>query len=172
MYSTHAIQAMNNIEYYKTFLGEVRKATGIDSFTCDESGLVSVRVDDKYNLNLQLLEKADRLLCFVEVTALPPDAPKAVYRDLLVGGLFGRDTGGGYFTVEPETETVVYNYFFDTARAAQDVDEFISTLEKILQLCDIWSERVRRDLYGEEGEEASHDGAEQPEHFHGSMIRA
>ena len=167
------MQAMNKIEYYKTFLGEVRKTTGIDSFTCDESGLVSVRIDDKYNLNLQLLEETDRLLCFVEVTALPPDASKAVYRDLLVGGLFGRDTAGGYFTIEPESETVVYNYFFDTAKAAQDVDEFISTLEKILQLCDIWSERIRRLLSGEDSEDAApHENVGHTLHLHGSMIRA
>jgi len=152
---------MNKIEHYKTFLGEVRKATGIDSFTCDESGLVSVRIDDKYNLNLQLLEETDRMLCFVEVAALPADAPREVYRDLLVGGLFGRDTGGGYFTLEPETETVVYNYFFDTARAAQDVDEFISTLEKILQLCDIWAVRIGTGFGGRA------DGPEEhvPHHF-------
>ena len=164
---------MNKIEYYKTFLGEVRKATGIESFTCDESGLVSVRVDDKYNLNLQMLDDADRMLCFVEVTALPADASKAVYRDLLVGGLFGRDTGGGYFTVEPETETVVYNYFFDAARAAQDVDEFISTLEKILQLCDVWAERIRRCLSGEDAEESvAHEAAPHSLHFPGAVIRA
>ena len=164
--------AMNMIEYYKTFLGEVRKATGIDSFVCDESGLVSVRIDDTYNLNLQLLEDTCRILCFVEVTALPPDASKVVYRDLLVGGLFGRDTGGGYFAVEPETETVVYNYFFDLEAAAKDVEEFVHTIEKILQLCDIWAERIRRDLSGEEAEGVSNGGTEQPAHFLGSMIRA
>ena len=162
---------MNKIEYYKTFLAEVRKASGIESLACDESGLVSVRIDDKYNLNLQFLEDSDRILCFVEVMSLPADATKAVYRDLLVGGLFGKDTAGGYFTVEPETETVVYNYFFDTARAAQDVDDFISTLEKILQLCDIWAERIRRDLYGEDGEDSPRENAPNL-HFPGSMIRA
>ena len=164
---------MNMIEYYKTFLGEVRKATGIDSFVCDESGLVSVRIDDTYNLNLQLLEDTCRILCFVEVTALPPDASKVVYRDLLVGGLFGRDTGGGYFTMEPETETVVYNYFFDTAKAAEDVENFISTLEKILQLCDIWVERIRREISGGNDEDsASQEGAEHHLRFPGAMIRA
>ena len=163
---------MNMIEYYKTFLGEVRKATGIDSFTCDESGLVSVRIDDKYNLNLQLLEDTCRILCFVELTALPPDASKAVYRDLLVGGLFGKDTAGGYFTVEPETETVVYNYFFDTAKAAEDVDNFISTLEKILQLCEIWAERIRRDLSGEDAEDVSLESVGSNFHLSGAMIRA
>ena len=164
---------MNKIEYYKTFLAEVRKTTGIESFDCDDSGLVSVRIDDKYNLNLQLLEESDRMLCFVEVTALPSDASKSVYRDLLVGGLFGRDTGGGYFTVEPESETVVYIYFFDTARAAQDVDDFISTLEKILQLCDIWVERIRREISGGNDEDsASQEGAEHHLRFPGAMIRA
>lgn len=163
---------MSKIEYYKTFLAEVRKNTGIDSFDCDESGLLSVRIDDKYNLNLQLLDEADRILCFVELTTLPPDASKAVYRDLLVGGLFGKDTGGGYFTVEPETETVVYNYFFDTAKAAQDVDDFVATLEKILQLCDVWSERIRRDLSGEDENQMSTEEVVHHSHFAGSMIRA
>ncbi len=163
---------MSKIEYYKTFLAEVRKNTGIDSFDCDESGLLSVRIDDKYNLNLQLLDEADRILCFVELTTLPPDASKAVYRDLLVGGLFGKDTGGGYFTVEPETETVVYNYFFDAAKAAQDVDDFVATLEKILQLCDVWSERIRRVLTGEEENQSSHEEIDHHSHFPGSMIRA
>ena len=61
------------------------------------------------NVNLQLVEGTGRLLCFVEVAELPHDAPKAVYRDLLAGGLFGKETAGGYFAIEPETETVVYN---------------------------------------------------------------
>lgn len=163
---------MSKIEYYKAFLAEVRKSTGIDSFDCDESGLLSVRIDDKYNLNLQLLEDADRILCFVELTTLPPDASKSVYRDLLVGGLFGRDTGGGYFTIEPETETVVYNYFFDTAKASQDVDAFISTLEKILQLCDVWSERIRRVLVGEDEGNITLESIDTHSHFPGSMILA
>ncbi len=159
-------------EDYLKFMSEVRKVSGVDTLTPDETGLVSIRVDDAYNVNLQFVEATGKILCFVEVTALPPDASKAVYRDLLVGGLFGRDTGGGYFAVEPETETVVYNYFFDLEAATKDVEEFVHTIEKILQLCDIWAERIRRDLSGEEAEGTSKDSAEQPAHFQGSMIRA
>ena len=157
---------------YDKFLAEVRKASGVDTLTPDESGLVSVRVDDKYNVNLQFVEATGKVLCFVEVAQLPHDASKAVYRDLLVGGLFGKDTAGGYFAVEPESETVVYNYFFDLEVAAKDVEDFVHTIEKILQLCDIWAERIRRDLYGEEEDGAPHDGAEHTVHFSGSMIRA
>ena len=98
---------MASKEDYLKFMSEVRKVSGVDTLTPDETGLVSIRVDDAYNVNLQFVEATGKILCFVEVTALPPDASKAVYRDLLVGGLFGRDTGGGYFAVEPETETVV-----------------------------------------------------------------
>jgi hypothetical protein len=133
-------------ENYAKFLEEVRKASGIEAMTPDETGLVSVRVDDAYNVNLQFVEATGRVLCFIEVAELPPDAPKAVYRDLLAGGLFGKDTAGGYFSLEPETETVIFNYFFDLETAANDVDDFISTLEKILQLCDIWAERIRGNL--------------------------
>ena len=63
---------------YRDFLEALRKASGIDSFVSDESGLVSVRVDDAYNLNLQIIEATGKVLCFVEVAELPPDAPRAV----------------------------------------------------------------------------------------------
>ena len=163
---------MKTREDYGNFIADVRKSTGIEAIKSDDSGLVSVRVDDAYNVNLQFVEATGKILCFVEVTALPPDASKAVYRDLLVGGLFGKDTAGGYFAVEPESESVVYNYFFDLEAAAKDVEEFVHTIEKMLQLCDIWAERIRRDLSGEEAEGVSNGGTEQPAHFLGSMIRA
>ena len=159
---------MTTKEDYKTFLSHVRASTGIQSLTPDESGLVTVNVDGNYNLNLQFVEASGKVLCFIEVTTLPHDAPKAVYRDLLVGCLFGKDTAGGYFAVEPESETVVYNYFFDLEKAAADTDDFIATLEKILQLCDIWSERIRRVLAGD-SESAPAAPVEMPLHH---MIRA
>lgn len=137
---------MKTKEDFDTFLSDVRKATGIASLVPDESGLVSVRVDDAYNVNLQFVEATGKVLCFVEVAELPVDAPSAVYRDLLAGGLFGKDTAGGYFALEPETETVVYNYFFDLDAVAGDVEDFVHTLEKILQLCDIWAERIKERL--------------------------
>ncbi len=170
---------MASKEDYLKFMSEVRKVSGVDMLTPDETGLVSVKVDDAYNVNLQFVEATGNVLCFIEIMKLPPDASKSVYRDLLVGGLFGKDTAGGYFAIEPQTETVVYNYFFDTEKAAQDVEDFVSTLEKILQLCDIWAERIRRHLSGEESENAFHEenalheeDVEHRLHFSGSMIRA
>ena len=164
---------MMSKEEYERFLGEVRKETGIAELKPDETGLVSVRVDEKYNVNLQFVEATGKVLCFVEVATLPPDASKSVYRDLLVGGLFGKDTAGGYFAVEPESESVVYNYFFDLEEAAKDVEEFLHTIEKILQLCDIWAERIRRSLSGEDAEDVvSRENVEHNLHFPGSMIRA
>jgi len=149
---------MKTKEDYEKFLSEVRKATGIEALTPDESGLVSIRVDKAYNVNLQFIEPSERILCFVEVAELPRDASKEVYRDLLIGGLFGKDTAGGYFALEPETETVVYNYSFDFQKASEDIDDFISTVEKILQLCDIWAERIKRDLSGDGQSDAISSG--------------
>ena len=155
-------------EDYLKFMSEVRKVSGVDTLTPDETGLVSIRVDDAYNVNLQFVEATGKILCFVEVTALPPDASKAVYRDLLVGGLFGKDTAGGHFAIEPDTETVVYNYSFDLDKAAGDVEEFIATLEKILQLCDIWAERIKAVLSG--GGDGGHVESANAFHEHGHEI--
>ena len=153
-------------EDYNRFLAQVREETGIQAMESDESGLVTVNVDGRYNLNLQFVEATRRVLCFIEVAELPHDAPKTVYRDLLAGGLFGKETAGGYFAIEPETETVVYNYSFDLEKAAGDVEEFVTTLEKILQLCDIWAERIKADLVGDS--ESGH--AESPNAFDGHEI--
>ena len=139
---------MQTMNVYRDFLAEVRKTTGIAALSPDESGLVSVKVDGAYNVNFPFVEATGTVLCFVEVAALPPDAPSSVYRDLLAGGLFRKDTAGGYFALEPETETVVYNYFFDLETAAKDVEDFVATVEKILQLCDVWAERIREKLSG------------------------
>ena len=137
---------MRSMDEYKAFLAAVRKNTGLNMMIPDDGGLVSVRVDGAYTLNLQFVEATGKVLCFVEITELPKSAPKAVYRDLLVGGLFGKETAGGYFTLEDASESVIYNYFFDGDVIANDPEEFVSTLEKILQLCDTWLERIRGNL--------------------------
>ena len=152
---------MNTLEDYNRFLAEVRKQTGIEALKPDDSGLASVRVDDTYNVNLQFVAATGKILCFIEVAELPTDVPRTVYRDLLVGGLFGKDTAGGYFAIEPESETVVYNYFFDFDRAAGDPEDFVDTLEKILQLCDLWAERIKERLSGG-GDAAADDSAPHP----------
>ena len=146
---------MRGIEDYKAFLTKVSEETGIAAFKPNEDGLASMRVDDAYNVNFQFVEATGKVLCFIEVAALPPDTPKQVYRDLLAGGLFGKDTAGGYFSLEPETETVVYNYFFDLETAANDSEEFIHTIEKILQLCDLWAERIKEDMSADSGGKTS-----------------
>ena len=130
-------------EDYAKFLKQVREETGIDSLVPDDAGLVSVRVEDRFNVNLQFVEATGKVLCFVEVAQLPADTSKDVYRDLLAGGLFGKETAGGYFALEPDTETVVYNYFFDLDQVAEDTEDFVAQIEKILQLCDLWAERIK-----------------------------
>lgn len=141
---------MQTIEGYEQFLAEVRKETGIEALAADESGLASVRVDDKYNLNLHFIEATGKVLCFVEIATLPQDAPAAVYRDLLAAGLFGEETAGGYFAVEKESGTVVFNYLFDFEKAAAAPGEFAQTLEDILALCAAWDERIRGALVAED----------------------
>ena len=134
---------MKTRDDYERFLAEVRKTTGIEALVPDETGLVSVRVQDEFNVNLQFVEATGKILCFIEVAELPKDAGREVYRELLAAGLFGKETAGGYFALEPNTEIVVYNYYFDLETAELDVDDFVSTLEKILQLCDLWSGRLK-----------------------------
>lgn len=141
-------------------LSEVRKTTGIEALTADETGLASVRVDDTYNMNLQFVKESGQILCFVEVASLPPDAPKSVYQELLAGSLFGKETAGGYFSLESSTQTVVYCYFFDLETAAKDVDAFVAALERAIEICDIWAKRIRDMLAGGEGDATDGEEAE------------
>jgi len=150
---------MKTMEEYNAFLASVRSATGLDMLVPDDMGLVTVRVDDKFDLSLQFAAPAGMVFCFVEVASLPKDAPKEIYRELLSGGLFGQETAGGYFTLEPESETVIYNYFFKGEEAEKDPDGFVSTLEKILQLCDLWAGRIADCLSDREDDHQAVDHA-------------
>ena len=47
---------MTTLEDYTKFLKQIRDETGIETLRPDESGLVSVRIDDAYNVNLQFVE--------------------------------------------------------------------------------------------------------------------
>ena len=135
---------MTTMQEYKTFLGQVAKAAGLATLEPDDEGLVSLRVEDEYTLNLQFLAATGKILCFVEIAQLGDEAPKeAIYRELLTGTLFGKDTAGGYFSLEPESESVIYNYVFDADQAAADPAEFADMLEKVLSLVDIWAGRIR-----------------------------
>lgn len=135
---------MMTMQEYKTFLGQVAKAAGLATLEPDDDGLVSLRVEDEYTLNLQFIAATGKILCFVEIVQLDHEAPKeAIYRELLVGALFGKDTAGGYFSLEPESESVIYNYVFDADQAAAEPAEFADTLEKALSLVDFWAGRIR-----------------------------
>ena len=133
---------MATIDDYKTFLETIRKQTGLDMLVPDDDGLVSFRVDDKYNVNLQFIAATEKILCFVEVTTLSSLTDVAVYRDILAGALFGRETAGGYFALETESNTLIYNYLFDFDKAAAAPEDFVDALENILQLVDIWAGRI------------------------------
>ena len=134
---------MPTIDDYKNFFSDLCKRTGIKALESDDAGLVSVRVQDEYNVNFQFLKPSGKILCFVEVADLPKDAGRAIYRELLAAGLFGLETAGGHFTLAAETETVVYDYLFDFEPAAADPEAFVGAVEKIVQLCDVWAERIR-----------------------------
>ncbi len=150
---------MPTIDDFKNFLATIRKQTGLDMLVPDDDGLLTFRVDDQYNISLQFIENSAKILCFVEVATLPSDAGVAVYRNLLGGSLFGKDTAGGYFAMELESNAVIYNYMFDFDKAAAEPESFVETLENILQLVDIWADRINGSLNGQSDDNQDGDAS-------------
>ena len=148
---------MPTIDDYKNFLATIRKQTGLEMLVPDDDGLLTFRVDDQFTINLQFIENSAKILCFVEVATLPSDTGVAVYRDLLAGSLFGKDTAGGYFALEEESNTLIYNYMFDFNTAAADPENFVETLENILQLVEIWADRINGNLDDEASDKQEDD---------------
>ena len=64
---------MASKEEYGQFLGVIRKQTGLEMLVPDADGLVTVRVQDEYNVGLQFVEETGKILCFVEMATLPPE---------------------------------------------------------------------------------------------------
>ena len=161
---------MPTIDDFKNFLATIRKQTGLDMLVPDDDGLLTFRVDDQYNISLQFIENSAKILCFVEVATLPADAGVAVYRDLLGGSLFGKETAGGYFAMELESNTVIYNYMFDYDKAAAEPENFVETLENILQLVDIWADRINGNLESKPSEDKQDGDASMATPFQQSTL--
>ena len=143
---------MATLEDYKRFMAEVSKLTDLPAMASDDDGLVSVRVEEEYIVSLQFIEASQKVLCFIEVTDLPEDTPAEVYRDILAGSLFGRETGGGYFAMDRDTNTLIYNYLFDFGVIAANPAEFVESLETILQNVEVWAVRIGAGISGESGD--------------------
>ncbi len=146
---------MATLEDYKKFMDEVCKLTELPAMASDDNGLVSVSVDEDLYVNLQYIADAEKVLCFIEVAELPEDTPASVYRDLLTGSLFGKETGGGYFAMDEDTNAVIYNYLFDFDVIAESPQVFVDSLETIFQTVEIWTVRIKAELSGESGVEAA-----------------
>lgn len=142
---------MKNLEEFQQFLGSVGKLTGQELLSADDRGLVSVTVNGELSLNLQFVPATGKVVCFVEVASVPADAPVELYRDLLAAGLFGQETAGGYFSLEKLSGAVIFNFVFD-GEALRSPDEFVTVLENILHLCEVWKERIGSALQEDLGE--------------------
>ena len=138
----------STLENYVAFLSKVREESGIGDLKPDDGGLVSVRVDDTYTLNIQYVEATSKILLFVEVAAIPLSASASVYRMLLEGSLFGKETAGGFFGLEPVGGNLVYHYLYEFDPVTSIPTEFVELTESILQLVDFWAGRIRAELDG------------------------
>ena len=136
-----------DLKDYVGFLTELAEETGNESFKAvDEEGLVALTVDETFSLNLQFVAASAKVLCFAPVCELPSTADRDLYRELLIAGLFGQETAGGFFALEPESETVVYNYLVDFDPQTLTPKAFERLLEEILGVVELWRERLTKRL--------------------------
>lgn len=136
-----------DLKDYVDFLAELAEETGHESFKAvDDEGLVALTVDETFTLNLQFIAASSKVLCFAPVCELPPTADRNLYRELLIAGLFGQGTAGGFFALEPESETVVYNYLVDFDPQTLTPKTFERLLEEILGEVELWRERLTKRL--------------------------
>lgn len=133
------------LDDYKSFLDGIATATGNPDFKSNDEGFVTLTTE-KYELNLQFIPASGKIIAFSQVTELPESASKAVYRELLAAGLFGQETAGGNFAIESTTNAVIYSYLFDFDPETTQADAFVDTLDKIIELVDMWNERILHTL--------------------------
>ena len=73
---------------------------------------------------------------------IPADADIGLLRDLLAANLFYTETAGGTFAIDAESNRVIYQYMFDFVPETADATQFVSILEKILSLMELWIARI------------------------------
>lgn len=130
------------MEQYRKFLEKVAEVASVGDLTPDEDGLVSLMIDGSFGLNLQYVPQTSKIFCFVDMCEIPADADIGLLRDLLAANLFYTETAGGTFAIDAESNRVIYQYMFDFVPETADATQFVSILEKILSLMELWIARI------------------------------
>lgn len=110
--------------------------------TLNEAGTAALVFEDGPTLNLEHDPGSDTLQCYVVIGPAPtdPDQRQAMFRQLLVANLFGRDTDGATLGLDETTGELVLSRRLELPRA--DTAWLRTTIESMATVAAQWQQRL------------------------------
>lgn len=116
-----------------------RRQTGTP-FALDGSGVCRIAFDDGKLVDVEPIDGSDTVHVYSFVAPLPSGDAATIYGKLLRANLFGADTGGATFALDPRTEEIVLCRTLDTA--ALDADRFEALIVGFMAQVRHWSSEL------------------------------
>ena len=150
-----------------SLLAELGTSMGLEGFQLDANGCVQLVFDDSVEVNFEYDEADSRLQIYSSMGNVPAEGKAEVFEMLLKANLFGIESGGSVFSIDPIAgELILFRTVqgdeMDGATFQKLIVDFVDTVET-------WAPKVSQSHVssGAEGQDGSpEDGVP------ASMIRA
>lgn len=119
----------------KELMDGLAAACGVLDVKPDAEGAYHLGIDDM-TVSFMSLDESGQLVVWAEVCEPPPEGRERLYRTLMESMFLGRATGGGAFSIEPESGKVYLQRV--EFLSALDVESFVGIVEKFVNVLEGW----------------------------------
>lgn len=120
------------------FFQHLGTTLNVPSLVMDEAGLVGLEFDGVHTLVFQYLEESNALYMYTELGTLAPEELEKKAVELLQANLFGTQTGGATFALEPAQNTLIFSYLLPVAENMHKTMQ--DQVEHFLHFAEYWRE--------------------------------
>ncbi|MEW6605865.1 MAG: type III secretion system chaperone [bacterium] len=127
-------------DHLKTFGAKVK----VDDLALDEEnfcGIVFGKKGEEIQINIEVIEEEDMVCFHTTLLELPKENREEIYRQLLSAHLFGLETNGAFFGVNPETDDVLLCYTWVLEQ--MEYQDFEAMLENLFAATKYWISELK-----------------------------
>lgn len=130
-----------NLETANTIVKQIGNQFGIDDLELSSDGLCTIRVDDKFNVFIEVASDTNQIRFYGVVKAFESTVSKNILVNILVENMPSKVKGNSYFAVNRDTRKLLLCSEIDIV--SLDFDVFVQRMESFVNYLEIVLEMIR-----------------------------
>ena len=122
-------------------LDKVATQFGIEDLGFTTDGMCTIRIDDKFDVHMEISDDTDQLRLFGDVAELKLVEEKNMFRDFLCANLPNKEKGNNYFSINEDAGKLMLCSEIDVEK--MEIEYFITRLEAFVNFNESCLDKVK-----------------------------